>query len=449
MALLVVLLLTLTSGPILAADDESGADESAPDIIVVMIDDHGYIPDERVLKRLPAINEMFLEGGLRLNEIYDETPLCCPARATVLTGQHTLTHGIIANGSGMPDPDWTSARALHDAGYYTFMAGKCVTGPRTNRHPRGWDHVRMSKNKNIPAFYIDSENISFEGEFFDDVVGQVAVDWLREAPLDQPVFAQITPFAPHREACRGQGKSDEVRDCDYLPVVMEQDQGSPLCADLPDFKAPDYEIAGGGRPPWSMPDWPDGWPLTRICESLLVVDRMVAELREVQAARGRPARFVFLSDNGMSWGRKSFPLKHVPTATRLPFYVSGSGIEPGDDDTLLSNIDLAPTLAAMGGAEMPRADGRSFLPLLEGEPFDGRTEILEIMPSNDKRSYEGWAGMRTPEWRYVRWEDGREELYDLVADPDELTNRAGEEPDRSAEMSTRLDFLIEDSRPGG
>jgi hypothetical protein len=274
----------------------------------------------------------------------------------------------------------------------------------------------------------------------------MAVDWLREAPLDAPVFAYVTPSAPHREQCKGQGKSDEVRECDYLPTVIEADQGAEACAGIPDYRPPDYEIVDDGqRAPWGMPDWPDGWPLQKICESLLVIDRMVAQLVEIQAQRDRPAWFVFLSDNGMSWGRKSFPLKHVPTATRMPFYVAGPGLEPGSTDVLISNIDLAPTLADLAGTEIPIADGTSFLALLEGSAFEGRSEVLEIMPPNEGRAYEGWEGLRTPEWRYVRWEDGREELYDLVADPDELVDLAAAQPDRVASMSDRLDVLLIES----
>jgi N-acetylglucosamine-6-sulfatase len=446
--LVATLALALLTGAAYAAESEAPTEEVAPDIIMVMIDDHGYLADERVLERLPNIRELFLEGGLRLNEIYDETPLCCPARATVLSGQHTLTHGIVANAVGEPDPNTTIAKALDDAGYHTYLAGKYINGKKESRHPTGWDHIMMGKNKYDPSFYIDSEFTEFEGGFVDDAVRQVAVQWLEEAPLDEPVFAYITPVAPHREVCTGKERNEKGHDCHYLPAVMEQDIGAAACADIPPYKPADYELTDTGGPPWAMPDWPDGWPLTSICESLLVVDRMVGELRDAQTERDRPVRYVFLSDNGMSWGRQGFPLKHVPPATRLPFYVAGTDIEPGDDDTLLSNIDLAPTLAAMGGTTMLAADGTSFLPLLEGAAFEGRDEVLEIMPSTEKRSYDGWAAIRTPEWRYIRWADGTEELYDLLADPGELENVVSDRSDLVADLGPRLDALIEDSLPG-
>lgn len=442
----VVLLAGLASAPVTPVGAAEGADER-PDILVVMIDDHGYIPDQRVLERLPAIRARFLDGGLRLTRMYDETPLCCPARATVLSGQHTLHHGVIANNGPDLDPTVTIATALDEAGYHTIHAGKFMTSYGGPRVPPGWDRVLMRKDKDEPSFWLDGVETAYPGEHEDEVVRRTAVAWLREAPLDAPVFAHLTPGAPHRESCRGQGKSDVVRHCDYLPRVLPADVGAEACAGIPDFRPPDYAIEPSLKgPPWAMPPWPDGWPLTSICESLLVVDRMVAELVAIQAERGRPAWWVFLSDNGMSWGRRSFPLKHAPTATRLPFYVAGPGLAPGEDATLLSNIDLAPTLADLGGTGLAIADGTSFRPLLAGEPFAGRDEVLEIMPATEGRAYVGWAGVRTPEWRYIRWDDGRRELYDLAADPDELEDVAGRETEQLAAMDDRLDELIAESR---
>ena len=80
------------------------ADGDAPDIFVVMVDDLGYLPDDRVLERLPNIKGLWLDGGLRFTRMFDETPLCCPARATLLSGQHTLHHGVTLNDGDLFDP---------------------------------------------------------------------------------------------------------------------------------------------------------------------------------------------------------------------------------------------------------------------------------------------------------------------------------------------------------
>ena len=158
-----------------------------------------------------------------------------------------------------------------------------------------------------------------------------------------------------------------------------------------------------------MPDWPDGWKLVDVCESLLVVDRMVGDLVKEQAKRDRPAYFVFLSDNGMAWGQHGDPFKRVPWSTQMPFYVNGPGVEPGDSEDLLSIIDVPVTIADIAGGRMPWADGRSFLDLLNGEG-SGLDEMLHVQ-------FGIWNGVRTLDRYYVRWDDGTQELYAYRDDP--------------------------------
>jgi arylsulfatase A-like enzyme len=195
-----------------------------------------------------------------------------------------------------------------------------------------------------------------------------------------------------------------------------------------------------------MPPFEDGWPMDLTCGSLLVVDRMVAEVVAAQAERDRPAYLVFLSDNGMSWGQKGRAQKHVPTATPLPFYVSGPGVSAGESVALASTIDIAPTLAELAGVELAAGDGRSLVPQLRDPSMSGRDEMLEIMPADPDGFYEGWAALRTPDRRYIRWDSGARELYDLVADPWEMMNLVDEDPARADAMDARLDELVEASR---
>ncbi len=112
------------------------------DIVVFMVDDLGAI-DKRILDRLPNIRDLFLNSGLRFDAAYSETPLCCPGRASFLTGEHTRTHGVVINRARLLDPTQTVATALHDAGYYTIMAGKYLNYPdqMPDKTPDGWDSI--------------------------------------------------------------------------------------------------------------------------------------------------------------------------------------------------------------------------------------------------------------------------------------------------------------------
>jgi N-acetylglucosamine-6-sulfatase len=421
------------------------ASSGQPDIIVVMVDDLGFIPDDRVLERLPAIQQAFLEDGQRLEGMNGETPLCCPSRATFLTGSHTLHHGITANDGNAFDASDTLATRLDAAGYHTMLVGKYLNEYEGTRTPPGWDRVMMREEANDAVYSIDGERVEFTDVTPDEALHQQAVTWISEAPRDEPLFALLTPRAPHRHPQKCE--DDSERGCQYLPFVAEEDQGSPVCAGLEPWKPPDYTTDVERRPvPWGMPRFEDGWPTEVICESLLVVDRMVADVVAAQAERGRPAYLVFMSDNGMSWGRKGKAQKHVPTATQLPFYVAGPGVAVGASQALASTIDIAPTLAELASVELGVSDGQSLVPILHDPAADGREEMLEIMPADPDGFYEGWAALRTPAWRYIRWDSGVRELYDLAADPWEMANLVEQDAARAEQMDARLDELIEGSR---
>ncbi len=86
---------------------------------------------------------------------------------------------------------------------------------------------------------------------------------------------------------------------------------------------------------------------------------------------------------------------------------------------------------------LPWAVGTSFLPLLEGGAFGGAAELLEVMPGSHDEGYQGWSAIRTPDRRFIRWDDGQRELYDLVADPWERTDLLAAEPEVAAAMEAQ------------
>ena len=77
------------------------------------------------------------------------------------------------------------------------------------------------------------------------------------------------------------------------------------------------------------------------------------------------------------------------------------------------------------------------------EDLDGRLELkIEVMPRGVASGYPGWDALRTPRWRFIRWQTGRRELYDLEADPWELENRVREEASLAAMLEARLNELV-------
>jgi N-acetylglucosamine-6-sulfatase len=102
----------LAGGMVGAFPHELARSVERPDLIVVMVDDLAAI-DNRIFERLPNIKSLFLDAGLSFDQFYGEEPLCCPARATFLTGQHVRHHHVVTNDARLLDPSRTVATALH------------------------------------------------------------------------------------------------------------------------------------------------------------------------------------------------------------------------------------------------------------------------------------------------------------------------------------------------
>lgn len=399
-----------------------------PDIVVVMVDDMGAI-DERVWSRLPNIRSLFLDSGLRFDAAYSETPLCCPGRASLLTGQHTRRHGVWSNTDPTNLNESETVAPLFDAaGYWTVYSGKYLNKAEQlpDKTPLGWDRfgmVMMTKiSGNAYSEWYVQDSFVIAGNA-DRYATDNAVEWLRAAPSTSPVMLWYAPYAPHRNMKRTEP---------WWAHVERRYRDDVRCARIPRWKPADYAYA----------DAPSGWPLARICRSLLTVDDGVRQLRAELQAQGRDAIWLLVSDNGMSWGRKGYPLKNVPWADRVPLYVAGPGIRSGSSEALVSNIDVSPTLADLAGLAMPNADGRSFAEVLAGSdthresqyqdhPLGGNTRIA----AGDKTG--PWWSVRTDRWRLVEW--GTTQLYDLSADPWEMQNVASEHPEKVQEL--------EDMRP--
>lgn len=374
--------------------------ESPPDVIVVMVDDLGAI-DERILERLPNIKELFLDNGLRFDAAYSETPLCCPSRASFLTGQHTRNHGVYKNEASLLDPSQTIATVLDGVGYRTVLVGKYLNKAAllTDWTPPGWDRTVMltSGPASINPSYWRIDDVAESAGYHDRFTADMALAELTAAPANAPLFLFVSPFAPHF------GPSQKKP---WLPAVEPKYVDDERCTGIEPWKPPTYAYT----------KQPAGFPLDEICRSLLTVDEMVGTLRSAQHG---PTVWAFMSDNGMSWGVRGYPLKDVPWAGRFPLYMAGAGVATGSTSALVSSIDVGPTLAELAGTEMPFADGLSFAHLLDGEG-QGRDWMLEDHPVGGNAW--AWYGVRTPEWHMWQRPGYRPKLYHLPSDPWEMKN---------------------------
>ena len=163
-------------------------------------------------------------------------------------------------------------------------------------------------------------------------------------------------------------------------------------------------------------------------ESLLAVDEAVGRIVAALKRTGELSRtlIVFTSDNGFLHGEHRIPIgKERPyePSTRVPLVMRGPGVPAGLRlRQPVANIDLAPTIVAAARTRAGlRMDGRSLWPLF-ADPgiFWGRDLLHEGPLTEDARTR--FTALRTPRWLYVRYLTGGEELYELLVDPNQLTN---------------------------
>jgi N-acetylglucosamine-6-sulfatase len=466
--------------------DAAAAVRPKPNIVIVLTDDEPLV-DGRLIPFEPNV-EAFADHGVTFTDFHSETPICCPARAGLLTGQHTHNHGVYANNASLFDPQMTIATQLQSVGYYTMLAGKymnqygkCHTLNCAPNVPPGWnrwiafgeaayyDYDLWIDGKTRPEHYG-----SRSSDYSTDVVSRKAVQMINAAPAGQPLFAWITPYSAH-----GPGTP------------------APRYANAP------CNVANWKPPNWNEADVSDkpayvrnarlqsgsaGQSLVKVCRAQLAVNDLVGAVRNALSATGRLPNtlFIYASDNGMNEGEHRLSGKSAPYDTRVPFFASWPrvlGTAPRSVTDRVQNIDLAPTLCELAGCSLgpypngqATPDGLSFTQLLLGTSSSlGRDAVLDELPRGNPPDIPVWFALTTTDvsslartgcaaagsngcrWHYIEYPTtGERELYDLSngpcwtwsvgqpGDPCELNNAVGN-PNYSSIVATlhnRLAQLI-------
>lgn len=468
-----------------------------PNILFVLADDL----DLAEMSALPHVRSLIATPGTTFDQYLASNSLCCPSRATTLRGQYAHNTGVVSNGgdnggferaySNGIEQD-TIATRLRSAGYTTSLAGKYLNGypngARPDYVPPGWDHWASAVYGNPYAEYgyVLNENQAYHvyhhtpRDYGTDVYVGLTDRFIRRAARDhRPFFAFLPVYAPHQPATPAPQDRHKFAQA-HAPRTASFNQAdvtrSPAYVrDLPQFDAQEtHEI--------------DVLYRKRI-RSLQAVDRGVARLVHTLRATKQldDTYIVFASDNGFHLGQHRMPAgKQTPYEpdVHVPLVVRGPGVRAGAHVTALAgNTDLAPTFEAMAGATTPSfTDGRSLLPLLQGEhparwrqsfllehrvetgvtqpvrvvPAEGSTleppdpdqagpdgrprhrEIRDAMLLNRGAEIPDYDGVRTVHHVYVEYANGERELYDLRRDPDEIDNLAGTQPEVEARLARRI-----------
>jgi N-acetylglucosamine-6-sulfatase len=409
------------------------------------------------MRVLSKAERLLAAEGTTFSNSFASYPLCCPSRATYLTGQYAHNHGVLFNhppNGGYQDfygQDTTFPVALQRAGYTTIHIGKYLNGyglMDSTEVPPGWSDWQASIDPSTYMYFGYTLNVNGtpreygrdNADYQTDVYAQKAEAAIkRAAGRKEPFFLDVAFTAPHA-AVPETDQADASPGTIATPVPAARHAGEFELEPLP--KPPSFDEQDMSDKPAFMQyrplfdskvDEEIATNYRRELESLLSVDdavvRVIRALRD--AGELDETIVIFTSDNGMFHGEHRIQfgkfLVYEPSV-RVPLIIRGPRMARGVTNTsLVANVDLAPTILDFAKAEPLRTvDGRSLVPLMSGSStrFD-RSIVLESGP-NGGPLLPVYHAVRTQRYVYVEYETGDRELYDLQVDPYELDNRSGD-----------------------
>lgn len=442
--------------------DAAAAAQERPNVVVIMTDDQ----DLASVRVQPRVQQMLAAKGTTFANNFASNPVCCPSRATFLTGRYSHNTGILRNslphgGFTVFDDSETLPVSLQDAGYRTGLIGKYMngygSGASSTYIPPGWSEWYGSVDPTTYRMYgytlNENGHLVTYGDYATpdpslyqtDVYSAKAADFIaRNAPSEQPFFLEITPLAPHTEVFAS-GDDDPPVPGFPNPRPAPRDDGAFATEPLP--HGPSFnerDVADKPEPVRTLPLISKGAKATarkrnrsRLA-SLLAVDDMVARVVRALRQSGEldDTVLVYTSDNGFLLGEHRIPNgKQQPyeESLRVPLMIRGPGFPRGAVRSRpAANVDLAPTIADLAGARLaPPVDGES---LLDGVDRDvgatGRAIVIENWCQTNEACFDPelprYRGVRTDRFKYVSYPNGEEELYDLHRDPYELSSHDGD-----------------------
>jgi len=406
-----------------------------PNVLFILSDDQGAWAmrcagnDDIITPSLDSI----AASGVRFTDFFCTSPVCSPARASLLTGEIPSCHGVhdwIRDGNVGPGRiDYLDRHPLltdlvADAGYRCGLVGKWHLG--ASDVPRKgyvkWFAHQSGMSPYYDAPMLDERTPVKVPRYLTDELTDHALAFLDdEAPREEPFWLSLNYTAPHYPWIDSHPKAytDLYAACAFDSCPQE---------------AP-HPYSATGNPATDEGHLRPRESLIGYYASMTAMDAGIARVLDRLAALGlrESTLVIFMSDNGMNcgqhgiWGKGNGtrPQNMYDTSVKVPCLFAQPGrIVPGVRDELLSGYDVFPTLLDYLGIDDARGKerpGRSFRSLLSGDPAIDDSEVVVYDEYGPVRM------MRTREWKYVhRYPDGPHELYHLARDPGERSNLSGD-----------------------
>lgn len=449
------------AGPLTPAPQQDGR----PNIVMVIFDDlndwtgaNGGHPQALT----PSIDAIAARGT-NFTSAHVQAALCNPSRSSFLSGLRPSTTGIYALQpslrtalAGIPEfrDHVTLPEFFTRSGYHTMTVGKVFHTLEAEYREREFETWLPSGGRgSLPPERLghgeDVIRVMDWGPFpeqdedtGDYRVASAAVDAIRTMPTDRPFFLAVGFSMPHVPIYA------PPRWFERLPVDQVQ---------LPPLKVGDRDDTPlfSWFLHWRLPEPRLSWyqrydelrPFVRAyLAGTTFVDAQFGRVLDALSEAGLDGNTIVVAfgDHGYHLGEQEISGKNSlwERSTHVPFVMAGPGVPRRDVDDPVEILDLYPTLVELAGGAVPDGlEGLSLVPQLRGE---ARTRPA-ITTSN-----QGNHAIRTSRWRYIRYADGSEELYDREADPQEWTNLAGDAAYRPviAELAAWLPVVDRPAVPG-
>ncbi|HLI15299.1 MAG TPA: sulfatase-like hydrolase/transferase [Acidimicrobiales bacterium] len=401
---------------------------SRPNIVVVMTDDHaqwalGCSGNREI--RTPTLDYL-ARTGVRFDNAFCATPVCSPARASFWTGKIPSQHGVH---DYLADPvvksgehpgiagHRTLAVSLHAAGYATGFSGKWHLGDASRPAP-GFDYwFAQSAPLEPEGMYSPWPSAAPPKYFERHAITDHAIEFLRRRPPEQPFFLFIGHFATHSPwSGHPERLVEQYRSCSFddIPADVTHPFGRPTSESL-------YRTREHPRE-----------ALAQYYAAVSEIDEQLGRVLDELDDQGlrEHTLVVYTSDHGLNashhglWGKgnATHPYNMLEESIRIPMIVNAPGQILGGQvrSEFVGHCDLHLTLAEFAALPAPTdvdLPGRSFVDLLVGKPIPDWPDI----------AFGEYGDLRMARSRnhklILRAGHGADELFDLMVDPRETTNR--------------------------
>ena len=428
-----------------------------PNIIFILTDDQrwdalGYAGNKLI--STPEMDKLARQGTY-FRQALVTTPICAASRASILSGMHERTHGYNFQTGPIGDQYMEDAypRMMREAGYYTGFFGKF--GVKYDHKDQLFDVYDDYDRNNA---YHDRRGYYYKTLNGDTVhltryTGQQALDFIEQAPTDQPFCLSLSFSAPHAH----DGAPDQYFWQPETASLLENTTIPP--PDLAEDRYFDAQPApvrnGFNRLRWHWRyDTPEKYQhsVKGYYRMISGIDREIAKIRQQLAKRGLDQNtvIILMGDNGYFMGERQLAGKWLlyDNSIRVPLVVYDPRVNKHQDlDEMALNIDVPPTILELAGVKRPSVyQGKSLLPMVTGRTTSLNRDTVLIEHLWEFDNIPPSEGVRTQDWKYFRYVNDKsvEELYHLQQDPQETDNLAKQAKYQKvlAEFRQKCDQLI-------